>query len=164
MVDASESATDTPKRAAMSLGQLSALTDEELGVSSWFLVDQKSINAFADITRDWQPIHIDETAASEGPFGRTIAHGFLTLSLLSAMAYEVIPSIEGACSSINYGINSLRFVAPVRSGERVRGRFVLKQVIERAPRSYQLTVNVKVEIEDQPKPALAAEWLMLFNT
>jgi acyl dehydratase len=152
------------RRGPLSLMQLPALLGEELGMSDWIQVDQGSINAFADITRDWQSIHVDEAAAREGPFGRTVAHGFLTLSLLSAMSYEVIPAIEGARNFVNYGMNSLRFVAPVRNGERVRGRFTLKQVVERAPGSHQLTFAVTVEIEHQPKPALVAEWLALVNT
>ncbi|WP_431825225.1 MaoC family dehydratase [Burkholderia sp. F1] len=151
-------------RAALSRSQLSALVGEELGVSQWICIDQASINAFGDVTRDWQPIHVDEEAARAGPFGGTIAHGFLTLSLLSAMAYGVIPALEGQRAAVNYGMNSLRFVTPVRSGERVRGRFVLKQVTERSLGNYQLTIGVAVEIEHQPKPALVAEWLTLVST
>ncbi|RQV32385.1 MaoC family dehydratase [Burkholderia cenocepacia] len=151
-------------RASLSPAQLSALVGEELGVSKSLCVDQASINAFADVTHDWQPIHVNEEIARTGPFGSTIAHGFLTLSLLSAMAYDVVPVLEGQRTSINYGLNRLRFLTPVRSGERVRGRFKLKEVVERSPGSYQLTVGVTVEIEHQPKPALVAEWVMLVNT
>lgn len=149
------------RRRSLSIVEFSDLVGKELGVSEWRLLDQESINAFADVTRDWQPIHVDEAAAREGPFGRTVAHGFLTLSLLSTMAYEVISPLEGQRGTVNYGINSLRFVAPVRSGERVRGRFVLKQVIERASSSVQFTFGVTVEIEHGPKPAIVAEWLTL---
>ncbi len=151
-------------RTPLSRQQLLALVGEELGVSEWICIDQASIDAFADVTRDWQPIHVDEDAARAGPFGGTIAHGFLTLSLLSAMAFDVIPTIEGQQAAVNYGMNSLRFVTPVRSGQRVRGRFVLAQVTERSPSSTQLTIGVTVEVEHQPKPALVADWLTLLNT
>lgn len=150
--------------APLSRSQLSALVGEELGVSEWICIDQASISAFANVTRDWQAIHVDEVAARTGPFGGTIAHGFLTLSLLSAMAGGVVPTLEGQRAGINYGFNALRFVTPVRSGERVRGRFVLKQVAERSRESYQLTIGVTVEVEHNPRPALVAEWLTLINT
>jgi acyl dehydratase len=152
-----------PYRAPLSPSQLSALVGEELGVSGWLCVDQAAIDAFADVTHDTQAIHVDQEAARAGPFGGTIAHGFLTLALLSAMSFDVVPALEGQRMAVNYGFNSLRFVAPVRSGERVRGHFTLKQVVERRQGSYQLTMGVIVEIEHQPKPALIAEWLTLVN-
>ncbi|KWF82517.1 nodulation protein NodN [Burkholderia cepacia] len=152
------------EHASLSRSQLSSLVGGELGVSEWFCIDQASIDAFAEVTRDWQPIHVDEEAARASPFGGTIAHGFLTLSLLSAMAFGVIPAIEGQRAAVNYGMNNLRFVTPVRSGGRVRGRFVLKEVRERSSDSFQLIIGVTVEIENQPKPALVAEWLTLINT
>ena len=151
-------------RGPLSRSQLSALVGSELGVSEWICIDQALIDAFADVTRDRQPIHIDEEVARAGPFGGTIAHGFLTLSLLSTMGAGLIPTLEGQRAVVNYGLNSLRFVAPVRSGERVRGHFVLKEVNERSPERHQLTIGVTVEIEHQPKPALVAEWLTLINT
>ena len=151
-------------RVPLSRQQLLNLVGKEIGVSEWISINQAAIDTFADVTRDWQPIHVDVEAARTGPFGSTIAHGFLTLSLLSAMAFDVIPTIEGQRAAVNYGMNSLRFVTPVRSGERVRGRFVLKQVTERSPGHDQLTIAVTVEIEGQPKPALMAEWLTLLNT
>ncbi|MBN3788541.1 MaoC family dehydratase [Burkholderia sp. Ac-20353] len=150
--------------APLTLSQLSALIDKELGESEWFAIDQPSINAFADVTGDWQSIHVDEELARVGPFGGTIAHGFLTLSLLSAMAFNVLPTLDGQQNSVNYGLNSVRFITPVRSGERVRGRFTLKQVTQRSITSIQLTIGVVVEIEDHQKPALVAEWLTLINT
>jgi acyl dehydratase len=148
-------------RTPLSAAQLATLVGKELGVSDWFRVDQSTIDAFADITHDRQGIHVDQEIARATPFGTTIAHGFLTLSLLSAMSYEVVPALEGQSMGINYGFNSLRFLTPVRNGERVRGRFMLKQFVERSPGSYQLTLSVTVEIEHQPKPALIAEWLTL---
>ncbi|CDG75978.1 maoC like domain protein [Acinetobacter sp. 1130196] len=147
----------------VTIEQLFDLQDKELGVSDWLTIDQAMINAFADVTRDWQFIHIDTEKAKQTPFGGTIAHGFLTLSLLSAMAAEVLPSVEGQTSSVNYGMNNLRFLSPVPSGHRVRGRFTLKQIIEKRAGSYQLTLGVTVEIENHPKPALVAEWLTLMN-
>jgi acyl dehydratase len=113
-------------RAPLSPSQLSALVGEELGVSSWLCVDQAAIDAFAEVTHDRQAIHVDHEAARAGPFGGTIAHGFLTLALLLAMSFEVVPALEGQRTAVNYGFNSLRFVTPVRSGARVRGRFTLK--------------------------------------
>jgi acyl dehydratase len=162
MAEATHS-TDHPARAPLSPAQLSALVGTELGVSAWFPVDQASIDAFADITHDWQGIHVDPEAARAGPFGGTIAHGFLTLSLLSALAADILPRLEGQRAAINYGFDRLRFVAPVPSGARVRGHFTLKQVTARSPDRWQLLTDVTVEIEHQPKPALTAEWLTLVN-
>lgn len=147
----------------LSIAQLFNLQGEVIGVSDWITIDQASINAFADVTQDWQYIHVDEQAASQSPFGGTIAHGFLTLSLLSAMAADAMPPIKELTSSINYGMNSLRFINPVRSGKRVRGHFLLKSLTEKAVGRYQMTLEVTIEIEDETKPALVAEWLSLLN-
>lgn len=148
--------------ATIAVADYQALVGSELGVSSWIEIDQPRIDVFADATLDRQFIHVDPETARASPFGGTIAHGFLTLSLLSAMIDEVLPSIAGMTTSVNFGFNSIRFVAPVRSGKRVRGRFVLKAVGERSPGVLQSTFEVTVEIENQPKPALVAEWLALF--
>lgn len=145
----------------LTLNAYRARVGQEIGVSRWFEITQARIDSFADITEDWQFIHVDPAAAAETPFGGTIAHGYLTLSLLSAMAFDALPVIEGAGMSINYGLNSLRFLAPVRAGKRVRGFFTLKDVTERVPGQWQSTLNVSVEIEDENKPALAAEWVAL---
>ena len=132
---------------------------QEIGVSDWFAIDQPMVDAFATLTRDTYFIHTDpERAAKETPFGGTIAHGFLTLSLLSCMAYQVCPAVEGTKTGVNYGFNRLRFVAPVRTGKRVRGHFVLKH-FEVKDRRWQSTMEVSVEIEGEPKPALVAEWV-----
>ncbi|MBA4757676.1 MaoC family dehydratase [Sphingosinicella sp.] len=138
-----------------------AMIGTELGVSRWFEVDQKRIDTFAECTEDFQFIHVDSQRAAETPFGGTIAHGFLTLSLLSAMAYELFPKLEGAKMGVNYGMNKLRFLAPVRSGKRVRGRMKLLDVTERNPGVLQSTYEVVVEIEGEDKPALLAEWVGL---
>lgn len=146
-------ATNTVSRAAFE-----AMVGTEIGVSDWFTISQAQIDAFADCTHDHQYIHIDPEAAAQTPFGGTIAHGFLTLSLLSAMAYQM-PSIEGAVMGVNYGFNKIRFVSPVRSGARIRGRFTLAELAQIRPGEVQFIMNVTVEIEGQEKPALVAEWL-----
>ena len=146
----------------LSLAQLETLVGTELGQSSWIDVPQARIDAFADVTLDRQFIHIDPTTARASPFGGTIAHGFLTLSLMSAMAQECVPGIEGTKAAVNYGFNSVRFMSPVRSGTRVRGRFALKSVTERSQGVIQTTLGATVEIEAEPKPALVAEWLTLY--
>jgi len=132
-----------------------------LGVSDWIVIEQGMIDQFADVTRDWQFIHIDPVRAKETPFGGTIAHGLFTLSLVSAMSFTAVPAIAGARMIINYGFNSIRFISPVLSGTRVRGSFTLKQFVERQPRQWQSTLDVRVDIENVLKPALIAEWLIL---
>jgi acyl dehydratase len=138
-----------------------ALKGKALGASDWILVDQGRIDRFAETTEDHQFIHVDPERAKATPFGTTIAHGYLTLSLLSKMAYGVMPGIEGSKMGVNYGLNSVRFLAPVKSGSRVRGHFTMKDVTERSAGVVQSTVEVKVEIEGEDKPALAAEWVTL---
>ena len=117
------------------------------------------INTHANITKNHQYIHINPVRAADTPFGGTIAHGFLTLSMLSAMAYDAQPDIEGAVMGVNYGLNHLRFVSPVPSGARIRAHFTLKEVEERKAGEVTLTWDVSMEIEGQDKPALVAEWL-----
>jgi len=139
-----------------------ALVGKEIGVSSWHLVDQPRIDAYADVIEDHQFIHVDpERAKKETDFGTTIAHGFLTMSLLSVMSYEVMPAVAGATMGVNYGFDKLRFISPVRSGKRVRGRFVLAEARLRKPNEFQTRTNVTVEIEAEDRPALVAEWLGL---
>jgi acyl dehydratase len=144
----------------MTLDALAARVGSEIGMSAWKTIDQPTIDAFARITGDQHFIHVDPARAAKVlPSGGTIAHGFLTLSLLSNMAYQVCPTIEGVRFPLNYGFNRLRFVAPVPVGSRVRGRFVLKSVdvIDAAQR--QIVYEASVEIDGAPKPALVAEWL-----
>jgi acyl dehydratase len=145
----------------ISLEAYLALVGKEVGTSEWFAVDQPLIDGFADITRDHQFIHVDPERARQTPFGGTIAHGFLTLSLLAGFAYEVLPGIEGSSAGVNYGMNNLRFLAPVRSGKRVRARFVLKDCVPRQSGAYLSTVSVTLEIEGESKPALVVEWLTM---
>jgi len=147
-------------RETMGLGRLKALVGSEVGVSDWIRVDQERIDAFAAVTGDHQFIHVDPEAARLTPFGTTIAHGFLTLSLMSAMGYAAMPMLEGARMGVNYGFNRLRFLAPVKSGSNIRGRFRLEDVTERGD-AVQTTYAVTVEIEGEEKPALAAEWVTL---
>ncbi len=132
----------------------------EIGVSSWIDVDQARIDGFADATEDRQFIHVDPGAAARSPFGGTIAHGFLTLSLLSRMGAEAMLLPEGLKMAVNYGFDRVRFLAPVRSAKRVRGRFTLDSIEERA-RGLLMRHTVAVEIEGEGRPALTAEWLSL---
>ena len=134
---------------------------EEVGASSWISIDQARIDAFADATEDRQFIHVDEVAAALTPFGGTIAHGFLSLSLLSRMGAEAMLMPQGAKMAINYGLDRVRFLAPVRSGKRVRGRFTLDSVEEKAPGQILMRHTVTVDIEGEEKPALSAVWLTL---
>jgi acyl dehydratase len=147
-----------------SIEEIRARVGQEVGISDWILVDQARILAFAEVTRDRQFIHVDPEAAARTPFGGTIAHGFLTLSLLSFMAAGAVPWPEGMKMGINYGFDRVRFLAPVRAGRRVRGRFILSSVEEKAPGQWQLRHAVIVEIEGEEKPALAADWIGLIYT
>ena len=134
---------------------------EEVGVSSWVLIDQARIDAFAGATDDRQFIHVDPEAAAQTPFGGTVAHGFLTLSLLSRLGAEAMLLPDGLRMAVNYGLDRVRFLAPVRSGSRMRGRFRLDSVEEKAPGQILMRHNVTVEIEGEAKPALTADWLGL---
>ena len=137
---------------------------EEIGVSDWILVDQQAIDTFAEVTGDHQFIHVDPEAAAQTPFGGTVAHGFLTLSLLSQMAGGLMLRPEGTKMAVNYGFEKVRFIAPVRSGKRVRGRFGLRSAEEKQPGQLQFLHNVTVEIEGEDKPALVADWIGLIFT
>jgi acyl dehydratase len=141
-------------------GELAAMVGRSF-VSRWLTVDQTRIDAFAKVTEDEQFIHVDPERAGATAFGGTIAHGFLSLSLLSAMAYSALPKIEGAVHGVNYGFDRVRFLHPVRSGRRVRGHFTLIAATPRSEREWQLNYDVSVEIEGAHKPALAAVWLTM---
>jgi acyl dehydratase len=130
-------------------------------LSHWLEVDQGRIDAFAKVTEDEQFIHVDPEEARLTPFGGTIAHGFLTLSLLSTMAYRALPRIEGSAMGVNYGFDKVRFLHPVHAGSRVRARFILLAVTQRSEREWQLAYDVMIEIEGVHKPALAANWLTM---
>ncbi len=137
---------------------LEALLGKEVGLSRWFLMDQERIGLFADVTEDQQFIHVDSERAKTTPFGGTIAHGFLTLSMLSAMAEEAVPLVEGLIHSVNYGFDRVRFISPVSAGKRIRGRFELIAINVGAGEITQ-TMKVTIEIEGSEKPALVAEWV-----
>lgn len=146
----------------MNLAELQTHVGKDLATTAWFTVSQELIDRFADATDDHQFIHIDPVrAAKETPFGGTIAHGFLTLSLLSKFGMEALPPIDGRVMGINYGFERIRFLAPVRSGARIRGRFNLHSVTIRGEREVLLRLAVTVEIENEEKPALAADWLTM---
>jgi len=146
----------------VTLERLREWTGSEIGVSRWFEISQARINAFAEITEDMQFIHVDPEAAANTPFGGAVAHGFLTMSMLSAMGYDAVPRVEGAALGVNYGFDKVRFVAPVRAGSRIRGRFKLMALTQRGPREWQSRYAVEVEIDGGAKPALVAEWLSMF--
>jgi acyl dehydratase len=139
--------------------ELQGLIGQEVGVSKWFEVSQARIDAFADCTEDHQFIHVDPEAAKATPFGGTIAHGFLTLSLASAMSYDAVAPLEGVAMGVNYGFDKLRFLAPVLAGSRVRGRFRLLSAEDKGSGRWLLKHELTVEIEGGDKPALIAEWL-----
>ena len=146
---------------AASLDEIRAKIGSEVGVSDWISIDQARIDAFAEATEDRQFIHVDPEAAARTPFGGTVAHGFLTLSLLSRMAADAMLLPDSTNLVVNYGVNRVRFLAPVRAGARVRGRFTLDSVEEKAPGQMLMRHTVTVEIEGEDKPALNAEWLGL---
>lgn len=150
------------KKPPVSLATYQGMVGQEIGVSSWHVVDQNRINLYAHVIEDHQFIHVDpDRAKKETAFGTTIAHGFLTMSLMSIMSYEVMPVIEGTTMGVNYGFDKLRFISPVRAGKRVRGRFVLAEAKLRKPTELQSRTNVTVEIEGEDKPALVADWIGL---
>jgi acyl dehydratase len=148
----------------LNLTEIRCRIGDEVGVSSWIAVDQARIDAFAEATEDRQFIHVDPAAATHTPFGGTIAHGFLTLSLLSRMAAEAMLVPDSLKMIVNYGLERVRFLAPVGVGKRIRGRFVLDSVEDKAPGRILMRHAVTVEIEDEAKPALTALWLTLLLT
>ncbi len=139
--------------------ELQGLIGEEVGVSKWFDVTQARIDAFADCTEDHQFIHVDPEAAKATPFGGTIAHGFLTLSLASAMSYDAVAPLDGVGMGVNYGFDKLRFLAPVPAGSRIRGRFKLLSADDKGDGRWLLKHELTVEIDGADKPALIGEWL-----
>jgi acyl dehydratase len=146
----------------ITIDRLTALVGTETGVSNWFTIDQQRIDAFAEITEDRQFIHIDPEAARASPFGGTIAHGFLTLSMFPALAQDALPRIEQLTMGVNYGFDKLRFLSPVAAGSRIRARFKLESLTPRSPTEFLARSNVTVEIEGAAKPAVVADWLTLY--
>ena len=143
--------------------KLKALVGTTVGVSDWLTVDQAMIDKFAEATGDHQFIHVDVEKAKLTPFGGTIAHGFLSLSIMPVLtAMTDMPRLDGIKMGVNYGGNKTRFLAPVRSGKRVRGHFKLLEIEEKRPGQWQQTVEYTLEIEGEDKPALIAEWISQF--
>ncbi|KAB1083490.1 MaoC family dehydratase [Neorhizobium galegae] len=146
----------------ISLADVPGMVGQELSISDWMTVDQTMINLFADATHDHQFIHVDpDRAAMEGPFGGTIAHGFLTLALLPAMTFNGLPNIREQTITLNYGFDRVRFLLPVKTGSRVRGRFLLLNGRFRGASILMTTYQVTVELEHESKPALTANWITM---
>ena len=143
----------------LNVDQLNDYIGKEVGISEWLLVDQERINQFADATGDHQYIHVDSDRAAQTPFGPTIAHGFLTMSLMVLMGYEGSTKLENSVMGINYGFDKLRFINPVKVNSKIRGRFQLISAEEKKPNQWLLKHNITVEIAGEEKPALVAEWL-----
>jgi acyl dehydratase len=146
---------------SLSLAEFEARIGTVVGMSAWHVVDQARIDAFADVTEDHQYIHIDPEQAKTGPFGGTIAHGFLSLSLLSVMSYEAVPPLAGAAYSVNYGFDRVRFLAPVPSGAEINGTFTLAAIEARPNQRYLFRYAVTVRARNAERPALHADWLVL---
>ena len=143
------------------LDEIRGKVGSSVGVSDWIEVSQERITAFAEATEDRQFIHVDPASAAQTPFGGTVAHGFLSLSLLSRMAADVMQVPDTTRMAVNYGLDRVRFIAPVRAGKRVRGHFTLDAADEKSPGQLLLKHTVTVEIEGEERPALTAQWLGL---
>jgi acyl dehydratase len=141
--------------------QLFALVGKHLGTSEWFEIDQERIDRFADVTEDHQFIHVDPVKAAGTPFGGTIAHGLLTLSMIVHLCLDFVPSVIGTRMRINYGFDKVRFPAPVKSGGRIRASARLAEALERRPGQLLMKLEVIMEAEHEANPALVAEWLSL---
>lgn len=148
------------ERQTVGLEEMRQRIGSEVGVSEWLLVDQAMIDRFADATHDHAFMHVDPVrAAAETDWGGTIAHGFLTLSLIAPLSFTALPVIDGVAGGVNYGIDKSRLIAPVRSGRRIRGRFELMELSEPKRGHLQVRYKVTIEIENEERPALVAEWL-----
>jgi acyl dehydratase len=151
-----------PKRILESPEALKALVGQEIAVTDWFNVTQERIQQFADATLDHQWIHVDvERARRESPFKAPIAHGFLTLSLLPHFMHEALEIKQGVRLGVNYGLNRVRFVSPVRAGSNIRARIVL-QTLKEVPNGMEAVFNASVEVEDGKKPCCVAEWVVRY--
>ena len=146
------------------MSQLAELVGTELGVSDWLTIDQERIDQFADTTIDHQFIHVDPDIAAQTPFGSTIAHGFLTLSLMTHLTSGLMPAPDNAVMGLNYGLNKVRFLTPVKVGSRIRARASVADVTERNPGRILITYDVVIEIEGEERPAVVAQWLGMVVT
>lgn len=153
-----EDATDKSGLPPVTLGDLKGAVGEEIGVSRWHDVTQDVINSFADATEDHNFIHVDPASAAKTQFKGTIAHGFFSLSMLSVFAYEALAPLEGRKMGVNHGFENIRFVSPVPVGSRIRGRFTLANLKIRPSGYVQMTYQATIDIENNQKPALVAEW------
>ena len=143
--------------------ELAAKVGENIGTSQWAEMSQERINQFAEATGDHQFIHVNPDMAKMTPFGGTIAHGFLTLSMIPYLsANSDMPRMDGIKMGVNYGGNKTRFIAPVRSGKRIRGHWKLTEMVEKRPGQWQQTAEITIEIEGEEKPALICEWITQF--
>ena len=146
---------------SMTLDEVKSYVGREIGVSDWFTLDQNRIDRFADVTEDHMFLHVNPEAAKATPFGGTIAHGLLTLSMMPVMAYQAVPGVSGTRMGVNYGYNTVRFMAPVKSGKRIRGRFKVKALEPKDGGRMQIVHDCTIEIEGEEKPALVAEWITM---
>ena len=146
----------------VSVEKLKTMIGKDNGISDWVLIDQEKVNLFADATGDHQWIHIDVEQAKKGPFGGTIAHGFLTLSLIPLFGSSGKYLPEGMKMVVNYGLNKVRFIAPVLVGSKIRSKMIISGVEEKEPGRILLTTTHTIEIEGQNKPACVAESLAMF--
>jgi acyl dehydratase len=147
----------------MSPQEIAAKVGEHLATSQWVEISQERINKFAEATGDYQFIHVNEELARQTPFGGTIAHGFLTLSMIPYLsAHSEMPRPDGIKMALNYGGNKIRFLAPVRAGKRIRGHWKLLEMVEKRPGQWLQTVEITIEIEGEDKPALVCEWISMF--
>jgi acyl dehydratase len=146
-------------RVFTTLDEVAAAAGEEIGTSDWVLIEQERVDKFAEATDDHQWIHVDVERAKEGPFGGTIAHGYLTLSLLPMLGSRIY-DLQTPGAKLNYGLNKVRFPTPVKVGARIRATVTFTQVTD-VPAGKQLTMNYVIEIEGEPKPACIAEFLVL---
>ncbi len=144
---------------------LAACIGQDAGTSEWFTIDQQRVNDFADVTLDHQFIHVDPVRAAQGPFGTTIAHGFLTLSMLAYFLQNGIGvDVPNRTMGVNYGFDKVRFLQPVKVGSRIRAKAVVLEAAEKNPGQFLFKLDITVEIEGQDKPAIKAEWLSMIFT
>jgi acyl dehydratase len=151
---------DVPEPDPVTYDVLAARIGESVAVSRWRTIDQPMIDLFADLTNDHQFIHVDPERARATPFGGTVAHGFLTLSIFGGLAAEVAPRLAGGRMGINYGFDRVRFVTPVRSGAKVRAQLRLEAIEKRDPSSVDIRYDGRLDVEGEDRPAIAAQWLV----
>ncbi|HEY3767748.1 MAG TPA: MaoC family dehydratase [Candidatus Angelobacter sp.] len=152
-----------PKRTLNAPSSLKDLISQEIAVTDWFNITQQRIQQFADATLDHQWIHVDEERARlESPFGAPIAHGFLTLSLLSHFMHEAFGFEQGLRLAVNYGLNRVRFVSPVKAGSNIRARVTLQSLKDVPPKGMEAVFNATIEVEDAEKPCCVAEWVVRY--